>query len=70
MYETALKAQICNFFETLADEINLIWSARWGAGKVLFLVVRYGAWPVMIVSLFGELLLTSGGYHSQHHDCV
>ncbi|KAF5329873.1 hypothetical protein D9611_013437 [Ephemerocybe angulata] len=34
-------ATISHYFETLADEVGLIWTERWMLGKVLFLLTRY-----------------------------
>ncbi|KZV90875.1 hypothetical protein EXIGLDRAFT_770435 [Exidia glandulosa HHB12029] len=36
---------------TFFDEVELIWPASWGAGKILFLLARYLTWPELVSGL-------------------
>ncbi|KAL1941653.1 hypothetical protein VTO73DRAFT_7092 [Trametes versicolor] len=42
---------------TLDQEINLIWRAHWGLGKVLFLINRYYALVIVIFNNYGQKML-------------
>ncbi|EJD38835.1 hypothetical protein AURDEDRAFT_172155 [Auricularia subglabra TFB-10046 SS5] len=46
---------IYDYFTTFSDEVDLIWKARCGPGKLLFLVVRYVTWPELLALLYIEL---------------
>ncbi|KZW02512.1 hypothetical protein EXIGLDRAFT_459145 [Exidia glandulosa HHB12029] len=45
---------LCDHVETFADEVELVWKAKWNVGKVLFLVIRYSIWPCVIISTVSE----------------
>ncbi|KAF6751905.1 hypothetical protein DFP72DRAFT_467939 [Ephemerocybe angulata] len=51
---SAYTAYISHYFETLADEVGLIWPERWMLGKVLFLLTRYSVFLRIIFELFGS----------------
>ncbi|EJD35179.1 hypothetical protein AURDEDRAFT_175757 [Auricularia subglabra TFB-10046 SS5] len=36
---------------TFDQEVELVWPSRWGAGKILFLLVRYITWPDVLSSM-------------------
>lgn len=36
---------------TFLDEVELVWPAPWGAGKILFLLTRYMTWPELLSGL-------------------
>ncbi|EJD38839.1 hypothetical protein AURDEDRAFT_172159 [Auricularia subglabra TFB-10046 SS5] len=40
---------------TFSAEVSLIWHAQWGAGKVLFLIVRYITWPELFLVTYIEM---------------
>ncbi|EJD38842.1 hypothetical protein AURDEDRAFT_146763 [Auricularia subglabra TFB-10046 SS5] len=40
---------------TFSEEVDLVWTARWGPGKILFLLARYPAWPELLSTMYIEL---------------
>lgn len=52
-----IPAQVCDYVDTVSDEIEYIWKAKWGAGKILFLLVRYSTWPVASVAVYRRGIL-------------
>ncbi|KZV91423.1 hypothetical protein EXIGLDRAFT_837149 [Exidia glandulosa HHB12029] len=45
---------------TFLDEVELIWPAAWGPGKILFLLARYLTWPELISGLIHQFFDVSG----------
>lgn len=45
-------AQMYDYAVTLPGEIQLVWPAAWGPGKVLFLLARYMTWPEVTLSIY------------------
>ncbi|KZV89792.1 hypothetical protein EXIGLDRAFT_838247 [Exidia glandulosa HHB12029] len=61
----AMCAFICDHAESLPEEVQLVWRARWGFGKALFLVIRYSTWPLLVLAtrqLLHNPLFPSMGY--------
>ena len=41
-----------DYVVTLPDEIELVWPASWGPGKILFLLARYVTWPEVTLAIY------------------
>ncbi|EJD44486.1 hypothetical protein AURDEDRAFT_166582 [Auricularia subglabra TFB-10046 SS5] len=52
-----------DYLTTLADEIELIWRSKWGAGKILFLLARYLVLPQLFLTMYSALFTPA------HLDC-
>ncbi|EJD45947.1 hypothetical protein AURDEDRAFT_165009 [Auricularia subglabra TFB-10046 SS5] len=44
-----------DYLTTLYDEVVLVWNARWGTGKILYLASRYLIWPEIILVIYINL---------------
>lgn len=55
LYVTSAALFMWDHIVTFQDEVELVWSSHWGAGKVLFLVVRYMTWPEVIAAASQEI---------------
>lgn len=43
---------VYDYFTTFSDEVDFIWKARCGPGKLLFLLVRYVTWPELLSLIY------------------
>ncbi|KZV80617.1 hypothetical protein EXIGLDRAFT_780743 [Exidia glandulosa HHB12029] len=50
---------LCDYVETFADEVELVWTANWRAGKILFIAIRYSIFPLLVFDVVNELCYTS-----------
>lgn len=45
-------SQMYDYAVTLLDEVQLVWPAAWGPGKILFLLARYMTWPEVSLAIY------------------
>ncbi|EJD45952.1 hypothetical protein AURDEDRAFT_165014 [Auricularia subglabra TFB-10046 SS5] len=50
---------VYDYVTTLDEEVALVWRARWGAGKILYLLSRYPIWPEMAAIAYSNLFSTN-----------
>ncbi|KAJ2915542.1 hypothetical protein MD484_g4865, partial [Candolleomyces efflorescens] len=55
MHASAITFYVCDYADTLEDEVTLMWPRRWGPSKILYTLGRYSLMALLVVGATIEL---------------